>query len=293
MDWLLSTSTRPDVYPRAVLYVLVLGTLVCAAAAVRMLLHWSCWSLSFRRACHQLRKGGGWLPRAEEHFQAAARCSRGPRRTAALAGVGFCRMNLGGYAEAAAVLEPLMEQQLPRSMWMDALILPAHLSLCLAMLGKTSRARRWLGEAHARFGAKVSFLVLPEVAILCREGHLGAALKLMEASWPVVMADRLVCTRLRLFRAYAQWKVDPERDREFIYMTLLSLALLPERELAFCREHWPVLADFIQMGQELVARHDQQRALRQAELEARHAERGAQSKAGVTLKPEDGEDTAH
>jgi hypothetical protein len=243
----------------------------------------------YRRACDLLGVSGEHQ-RAEALFRRAARGLYGTHRTAALAGVGLCRMQRGGYAEAAAVLEPLMAQRLPRSMRLDEVVLPGHLALCLAMLGETSRARHWLGVAHERFGGRVTFLVLPEVAILCREGHLGAALKMMEDCWPVLMADGRVCSRLRLFRAYAQWKVDPERNTDFIFMTLLSLAPLPEWEMAFCQEHWPVLADFMRMGNELVARQGEHRARREAEWAARYAQREREQASGTREPPKPDDD---
>jgi tetratricopeptide (TPR) repeat protein len=287
MEWLLFASMRPDVSVRDVLFVFFLAALLCAAAAMLVLLYRSRWFRSYRQAFELLRVGG--LPEAEARFRRAARSSYGAFRAAALAGVGICRMSRGRYAEAAALLEPLMVRRLPRSMRMDEIVLPGHLALCLAMLGETARARHWLGEAHARFGGRVTFLVLPEVAILCREGHLGAALKMMEDCWPLVMADGRVCSRLRLFRAFAQWKVDPERNADFVYMTLFSLAPFPEWEMAFCREHWPVLADFMQKGQEIAARREEQRARSEAEWAARYAEREREQASGSkdTPKPED------
>jgi len=292
MEWLLSTSTRLDVPVRAVLFLLILGGVLCAAAML-VLLHRNLWTRYYRQTCELLCTRG--LQRAEERFRRAAQGSYGSSRTAALAGVGVCRMQMGMYAEAAAVLEPLMARRLPRSMRLDEIALPGHLALCLAMMGDTSRARHWLGEAHERFGGRVTFLLLPEIAILCREGHMGAALKMMEDCWPLLVADGRVCVRLRLFRAFAQWKVDPERNRDFVYMTLLSLAPIPEMELTFCREHWPVLADFMQKGNDLVARREEERAQREAELQARYEERDRQqaSAARDTPEPDDGEDTSH
>jgi hypothetical protein len=266
-------------------YVLVIAMLgVLLGAVVWAVLRFGRWLRHYRQACQLLGVHGG-LQRAELLFQRAARRAYGTRRTAALAGVGLCHMQRGGYAEAAAVLEPLMARRLPRSMRLDEVVLPGHLALCLAMLGETSRARHWLGVAHQRFGGRVTFLVLPEVAILCRDGHLGAALKLMEDCWPLLLADGRVCSRLRLFRAYAQWKVDPERNTDFIFMTLLSLAPLPEWEMAFCQEHWPVLADFMRMGDELVARQQEQRAQREAEWEARYAQREREQAAASRKAP--------
>ncbi|HYO65549.1 MAG TPA: hypothetical protein VEU33_05655 [Archangium sp.] len=270
-----------------VVLVSILGVLL--VGVMRMLLRLGRRLRCYRQAYELLGEHGG-LQRAEALFQKAARGLYGTHRTAALAGVGLCRMQRARYAEAAALLEPLMSQRLPRSMRLDEVVLPGHLALCLAMQGETSRARHWLGVAHERFGGRVTFLVLPEVAILCREGHLGAALKMMEACWPLLMADGRVCSRLRLFRAYAQWKVDPERNTDFIFMTLLSLAPIPEWEMAFCQEHWPVLADFMRMGNELVARQQEQRARREAEWAARYAQRERQRAASTREPPKPDDD---
>ncbi|HEX5751499.1 MAG TPA: hypothetical protein VFZ09_35075 [Archangium sp.] len=272
-------------------FVVMLGVLLGAVMWVVSQL--GRWLRDYRQACHLLGAHGG-LQRAEALFRRAARGLYGTHRTAALAGVGLCRMQRGGYAEAAAVLEPLMARRLPRSMRLDEVVLPGHLALCLAMLGETARARHWLGVAHERFGGRVTFLVLPEVAILCREGHLGAALKMMEDCWPLLLADGRVCSRIRMFRAFAQWKVDPERNTDFVFMTLLSLAPIPEWEMAFCQEHWPVLADFMRMGDELVARQQEQRAQREAEWEARYAQREREQAAASreAPKPDDGDDGA-
>jgi hypothetical protein len=90
--------------------------------------------------------------------------------------------------------------------------------------------------------------------------------------------------------------VDPERNTDFVHMTLSSLSPVPEREMAFCREHWPVLADFMRMGNDLVARREEERARRQAEWEARYAERERQQQQAAAQdapKPEDdGEDSS-
>jgi hypothetical protein len=131
---------------------------------------------------------------------------------------------------------------------LDELALHGHLALCLAMLGDTRRASRLINEACHRFKGMPTFLVMPWVAIHCRDGHLGAALKWLDESWPLVVKDGLACDRLRLLRAYAQSKVDPERHTASILLTLYGLAPFPKVELEFFREHWPVFADFLQRG---------------------------------------------
>src|SRR5690349_4133270 len=118
-------------------YVLVSMLGVLLVGVTRMLLRLDRRLRCYRQACDLLGEHGGFQ-RAEALFQKAARGLYGTHRTAALAGVGLCRMQRGGYAQAAAVLEPLMAQRLPRSMRLDEVVLPGHLALCLAMLGETS-----------------------------------------------------------------------------------------------------------------------------------------------------------
>lgn len=258
MEWLSSVPPPLLMLVRAVLLVVALGALLYACAVVVELFVRRHWLRSYRLASEQLRRG--YSSRAEPLFREAARWSYGSYRTAAHAGVGACRLHQGEYAQAVALLEPLMERRLPPWMALDELALRGHLALGLAMLGETRRAWRWIDEACHRFEGMPTFLVMPTVAILCREGCLGAALKMMRENWALVLAEGFVCGRLRLLRAYAQSKVDPEQDVAFVILTLHSLAPFPEKELAFFREHWPVFADFLQRGNEMVAPREAVRA---------------------------------
>jgi hypothetical protein len=258
MQWLLSLPPPLLMLVRGVLFLVALGALLYGCfGMVEHFVHRR-WSRSYRLASERLRRGDS--SRAEALFREAARWSYGSLRTAAHAGVGVCRLHQREYAQAVALLEPLMERRLPPWMALDELALCGYLALGLAMLGETQRAWRWIHEACRRFEGMPTFLVMPTVAILCREGNVGAALKKMEESWAMVLAEGFVCGRLRLFRAYAQSKVDPERDVGFVIITLHSLAPFPEKELAFFREHWPVFADFLQRGNELVATREAERA---------------------------------
>lgn len=241
----------------------LLFALSCTTAALLVLLYRHFWMQDFRRACLRMRHGQ--LQSAEELFQEAARWSYGGRRVVARASIAVCRIQTSEYSEAVAILEPLAAQRMPRWFQADQTVLFGYLALCLAMLGDTARAKRWLHAACERFGGMATFLVLPAIAILCREGHVGAALKRMEECWPLVSKDGLVCRRLRLFQAFAQRMVDPERHADLVRHTLLSLAPFPEKEVEFCQKHWPVLADFMREGEALVAEREAQRALHEAE----------------------------
>ncbi|QRN99285.1 hypothetical protein JRI60_09805 [Archangium violaceum] len=271
MQWLSSIPPLPLMLVRGVLIVVALGALLFACALVVQYFVHRHWFRSYGRARELLYQGGSVL--AEACFRDVARVSYGFRRTVALSGVAVCRLKQGAYAEAAAILEPLTRQPLPRSLWLDELALYGHLALCLAMLGETRRASRLIHEACRRFNGMPTFLVMPWVAILCRDGHLGAALKWLDESWPLVVKDGLACDRIRLLRAYAQSKVDPERHAASIILTLYGLAPFPKVEMEFFREHWPVFADFLQRGQDLVADREQARARRQAEQDAAWAAR--------------------
>jgi hypothetical protein len=264
MQWLLSVLRDPEVN----VWVGRCSLLLVTASVLYLLVdwHWSRWFQAFGQAIHLMQTGK--FQESEERLRQLARKTFGTQRTAALSAVGLCHIHRGEYVEAVALLEPLMERRLPRTMRTDEIALRGYLALCLAMLGDTRRAWYWLGEAHRRFGGRGTFLAMPEVAILCREGKLGAALKYMELCWPVLMADGMVCSRIRLFRAFAQRKVDPDHNKGPVLLALLSLAPFQEKELAFCREHWPVLADFMQEGEDMVARREQERARREAEWEA-------------------------
>ncbi|MFL5354480.1 hypothetical protein [Archangium sp.] len=276
MEWLLSSPLLLELV-RGVLLLVALVALLYACAVVGEHFVRRRWFRSYRLASEQLRRG--YSSRAEALFRESARWSYGSLRTAALAGVGVCRLHQGAYAEAVALLEPLMKRRLPPWMALDELALRGHLALGLAMLGETRRAWRWIHEACRRFDGMPTFLVMPTVAILCREGNVGAALKKMEESWAMVLAEGFVCGRLRLFRAYAQSKVDPERDVGFVILTLHSLAPFPEKELAFFREHWPVFADFLERGNEMVAAREAERARWLA------AEQAAREEAAARARP--------
>jgi hypothetical protein len=271
MQWLSSLSPLLPMLVRGVLIVVALGALLFACALVVQYFVHRRWFRSYCHARELLYQGSSAL--AEARFREVAQESSGFRRTVALSGVAVCRLKQGAYAEAAALLEPLSRQSLPRSLWLDELALHGHLALCLAMLGDTQRASRLIDEACNRFKGMPTFLVMPWVAILCRDGHLGAALKWLDESWPLVVKDGLACDRIRLLRAYVQSKVDPERHTASILLTLYGLAPFPKVELEFFREHWPVFADFLQRGQDLVAAREEARARRQAEEDAAWAAR--------------------
>src|SRR5690242_2745891 len=148
MEWLPSASKSLDVLMRVSLSPWTLGVLLCAAAVLGDFLLRRRWVRYYEHACFLVR--AGQIGRAEEIFQSAARWSYGPYRTGALAGVGICHMQRSEYVAAAAVLEPLMTRGLLRSMRVLEVSLPGHLALCLAILGDTRRAKRWLEEAWSR-----------------------------------------------------------------------------------------------------------------------------------------------
>jgi tetratricopeptide (TPR) repeat protein len=252
MDLPSSTWNLPDVLVRGVLSPWTLGVvLLCAAAVGLEVLLRHRWSRHFHHACRLWTLG--LLETAERHFRLAARWSYGSRQAAALAWVGLCQRYQGEYAAAVATFEPLLGRRMPRSMGVFHHALPGYLSLCLAMLGETRRAKRWLEEAFRRCEGTTSttWLLLPEAVLLCREGRFGAALKKLEDGWPVMVFEGTLCHQTRLFKAFARQGLDPERYERDFAPELLALTPFSRKELAFCDEHWPELADFMWAGEEL------------------------------------------
>jgi len=250
MDWSSSAWNLPDALVRCLLSPWTLGVVsLCAVAGVLEVLLRRRWARHFYRACYFWPLG--LLDAAERQFRLAARWSYGSRQAAALVWVGLCQQYQTEYAAAVATFEPLMGRRLPHSMRVLHGTLPGYMALCLAMLGETRRAKRWLEEASRRLGRTATALILPEAVILCREGRFGAALKKLEDGWSRLMSEGYMCHQARLFKAYARQGLDPERYQREFAPELLGLTPFSRKELAFCDQYWPELADFMWAGEEL------------------------------------------
>jgi tetratricopeptide (TPR) repeat protein len=213
-----------------------------------------------RRGARDYRRGCslwelGLAQKAQPYFLAAARMSFGRHRAAALAWVGLCLLHRGEYVRAVATLEPLMGRALPRSMRPLWAALPGHLSLCLALLGDVVQAHRWLEEAHRRCEGTDASVIVPEAALLCREGYFGAALQRLEDGWPLLEWERCLYDRARLLREFARWRLWPNSYERECFVDWMLLAPFREEELDFFDEHWLDLAFFMSGAQSLYRRY--------------------------------------
>lgn len=223
MPWQSSAPLYPQAFFLGLissLPVLVVLLLACAAgSAVAWFLRRG--SQHYRRGCSLWELG--LAQKAQQHFLTAARMSFGRHRAVALARVGLCQLHRGEYVRAVATLEPLMGRALPRSM---------H-------------------QAHRRCEGTDASLIVPEVALLCRQGYFGAALQQLEDRWCVLEQERHLYDRARLLREFARWRLWHKRYERECFADWMLLAPLREEELRFFDEHWPDLAFFMFGAQSL------------------------------------------
>ncbi len=264
MNWQPPAPLQPEAFFLGVRSVLPLLLLLLCAAAVGPVVRWARrrGPLSFRRGCLLWELGS--VEQSKRSFRTAARWSSGEQRTAALARLGLAHVYSGEHARAVATLEPLMSLPLPRSMHLLWTALPGYLALCLLLRGDVPRARFWLDEAYRRCEGSATFLVLPEVALLCREGHFGAALRRLEDWWPLLMFEGYLCERTRLLREFARWRLEPERYERECIVEWMMVARLRQQELDFLAAHWPDLARFLSTARSLETRYEGRRGFRAA-----------------------------
>ncbi len=134
---------------------------------------------------------------------------------------GLRLMDEGKALEALAIWEPLGQRDClgPWPQFYETL--PGHIALALAHLGELHRARQWLKEAFRRCPPKDVRLCQTEAVLLCREGHFGAAIRLLEERLAAARSMGFHFETPYLVLAYARSKVDPERYAPDIIRTLL------------------------------------------------------------------------
>lgn len=255
MPWPSSAPLYPQAFFLGLFSALPLLLMLLLACAAGSGVAWF-----LRRCARDYRRGCslwelGLAQKAQPYFLAAARMSFGRHRAAALARVGLCQLHRGEYVQAVATLAPLMDRALPRAMHPLWAALPGHLSLCLALLGDTVSAQRWLEEAHRRCAGTDASLLLPEAVLLCREGYFGAALQRLEDGWPVLEWERCLYAPARLLREFARWRLWPHTYERECLVDYLGLAPFREEELDFFDENWPDLAFFMDGAQSRYRRY--------------------------------------
>jgi hypothetical protein len=180
-------------------------------------------------------------------FEAALhRAPRRRERIAATYQLGLCHHLAGEGDRALGVLEPLSKKG---GTWEVPAIhasLPVLLSVCLSLKGDTSAARHQLAEAERIVGVGPHApLLLPEVLLLCREGHCAAALRTLELrSKEAEAGDVRSYKLLRLLRAYALSELGTA-DSKDIASALAGLQSYSRGDFDHLGTHWPRMSAFL------------------------------------------------
>ncbi|NOK36435.1 hypothetical protein HMI49_24820 [Corallococcus exercitus] len=181
--------------------------------------------------------------------EAARRATQGVQRAISVAMMGQCQLSLGDTGRALELFGSVERSGKLRGSvpamhrWMPSLIATARLAQ-----GDLASAHAWLAEGRNRNGAlPPMYALLPEVALLCREGNPAAAVTELDAR--VGEADALVgrdARRLKLLRAFALDALDPAGHASAIEATLASLQPVRPGDLEFLSARWPELQAFME-----------------------------------------------
>lgn len=194
--------------------------------------------------------GAGDEREAAHRFEEAARRStQGTQRAVSVALLGQCMLALG---DAPRALELFGSAERSRQMrvsvpamhrWMPNLIAMAYL-----VQGDLVAAGAWLKEGRKRAdGLPPTYALLPEVALLCREGRHAAAVAELEAR--SAEADMLVgrdARRLRLVRAFALECLDPATHAAAIDVALSATQPTRPDDFDALAAHWLELRAFME-----------------------------------------------
>ncbi|RKH20642.1 hypothetical protein D7X74_03420 [Corallococcus sp. CA047B] len=194
--------------------------------------------------------GAGDYPEAIRRFEEAARRStQGAQRAVSVAMMGQCQLALG---DAARALELFGSVERSRNLrgsvpvihrWMPNMIATARFAQ-----GDLTSARAWLEEGRKRNGGlPPMYALLPEVALLCREGNPAGAVAALDAR--AGEADALGgrdIRHLKLIRAFALDALDPATHAAAIDAALASLQPARPGDFEVLVARWPELRDFME-----------------------------------------------
>lgn len=181
--------------------------------------------------------------------EAARRATQGTQRALSVAILGQCQLALGDSTRALELFGSVERSGKLRSAvpamhrWMPSLIAMARFSQ-----GDLASAHAWLEEGRKRNGTlPPMYALLPEVALLCREGNPAAAVA--ELDGRTGEADALNgrdARRVKLLRAFALDALDPARHAAAIDAALASLQPARPGDFEFLAARWPELQAFLE-----------------------------------------------
>jgi tetratricopeptide (TPR) repeat protein len=180
-------------------------------------------------------------------FDGVARKAKGAVRAEAVVHLGLVALRRGELERALSLFTQAESSQLLAQHPGLSPTLPGLLSFCESLLGDLAAARKWLEVAHAR-GAQVAsgYSLLAEVALLCREGHLAAAAKIVDTRWREAERSSVWETKvLRLLKAFALDGLEAAEHETARYEALAGLRPFRRGELDLLAADWPKLRDFM------------------------------------------------
>ncbi|MFP2930813.1 tetratricopeptide repeat protein [Pyxidicoccus sp. 3LG] len=181
--------------------------------------------------------------------EAARRGTNGVQRSVSVAMLGQCLLALGEPGRALELFGSAERaRNLKRSLPAAHRWIPNLVATCGAALGDMAAARAWLEEGRKRLGdTPPMYALLPEVMVLCREGHYGVAVKTVDTRWAEADASggRDV-RRLKLLKAFALEAQDASAHAEAIHDALVATQPVRPGDFEVLTAQWPELRAFME-----------------------------------------------
>ncbi|NBC39583.1 tetratricopeptide repeat protein [Corallococcus exiguus] len=181
--------------------------------------------------------------------EAARRATQGAQRALSVAMMGQCQLALGDTGRAlelfgSAERSGKLRSSIPAMYrWIPNLIATVRFAQ-----GDLASARAWVKEGRKRNGdLPPIYALLPEVALLCRDGNPAAAVSTLDAR--AGEADSLVgrdARRLKLLRAFALDALDPASHAAAIDASLAALQPVRPGDFELLSARWPEMQAFME-----------------------------------------------
>ena len=181
--------------------------------------------------------------------EAARRATQGAQRALSVAMMGQCQLALGDTGRAlelfgSAERSGKLRSSIPAMYrWIPNLIATVRFAQ-----GDLASARAWVEEGRKRNGdLPPIYALLPEVALLCRDGNPAAAVSTLDAR--AGEADSLVgrdARRLKLLRAFALDALDPASHAAAIDASLAALQPVRPGDFELLSARWPEMQAFME-----------------------------------------------
>src|SRR5512140_3472170 len=228
---------------------------LCVAVVVVVSLRGRRWAELNNRGAALMQQGE--VAQAAVQFElASAKALQKVHRVLSSYNLGIARMYEGRAGEALALLRKVGGTSAFRyaggGMYFRAL--PYHLATCHALLGDLPEARAMFEEGERRRGKAVALgTLLPEILVLCREGHFGAAAKVLESRQRAAdMIGGIDQKMLRILRGFALDALDPVANAKAVAEAIAGAKPLAPTDIQMLAASWPKMREFL-VAQKLAA----------------------------------------